>query len=998
MNYKRWLTYWKKSLADSLRADIEPDKLPHFEIEDFEILTNRLSELGPVNELIDIEEARINYKNGITDNTSEKWEFIREIQVIIAPFKLRSVAEHLMSPNGKKTIFPFWYYAIVNRNGELKVPEEHFPAFQRKYLDPLADEKTDFIFSSVEAVDKAAALGKEEYKSYKEYIIYVKEVFRSAVDQDVEQYSTGVYETLNHAVVLLPEEEINAAVGIIQLYEKILNEKKIPALLQRFITLKNDKSTTPKNVSELIALNILHLGQMGFDFPISISQRKSLYTFLNANDQVFAVNGPPGTGKTTLLQSIIANKMVESAIAGENAPVILACSTNNQAVTNIIDSFSRSNTKEGTLQGRWLPAIEGYATYLPANGKTEAELKGIHYKKLSGEGIFSKIENREYLVEAKDYYMQKSGAYFGEELISVDEAVIKLQKEIRAIKAVLENSTEIWMNYLEAEQLFTRSYLFADRAGTHYFKETILHEDQFRADITDLEKLEQRIIVYFRTEPFFRKLGCFLGIKSAERNRISEVKIILRGSLIELTEDFRFTKADILGYIDTKILLAKTIIKTVEEWKSWKSKNTIKGNPPRSEEEYWEFELAKPKNRQSANCFYDELDISLRHKAFQLALHYWEGAYLIQLDSDLSDPNFDKKGMNAVMNRWRRQAKLTPCFVSTFYMAPKFFSYFKFLQKGDGGKNIYDNPPLLNFIDLLIVDEAGQVSPEVGVATFSIAKQAVVVGDIKQIEPVWNIPNKVDIGNLRKVGLIKNYDDLIYEEEFDPKGFLASTGSIMKMAQNACNFKEEHLDEKGVILTEHRRCFDEIITYCNVLAYNGLLVPLKGKAPKDLLFPPMYCIHVEGSSIVTGTSRQNENEVKRIIEWLVTYKKQIQNKYGKLEDAVGIITPFVGQKRLLKNALKQAGFDTNVLKVGTVHALQGAERSIILFSMVYGKGDSGSMFFDRDNKPNMLNVAVSRAKDNFIVFANTAIFNKNAKTPSGILAKHLTYEKQVQGK
>ena len=34
--------------------------------------------------------------------------------------------------------------------------------------------------------------------------------------------------------------------------------------------------------------------------------------------------------------------------------------------------------------------------------------------------------------------------------------------------------------------------------------------------------------------------------------------------------------------------------------------------------------------------------------------------------------------------------------------------------------------------------------------------------------------------------------------------------------------------------------------------------------------------------------------------------------------------------------------------------------------MVYGKGDSGTMFFDRDNKPNMLNVAVSRAKENFI--------------------------------
>jgi superfamily I DNA and/or RNA helicase len=107
---------------------------------------------------------------------------------------------------------------------------------------------------------------------------------------------------------------------------------------------------------------------------------------------------------------------------------------------------------------------------------------------------------------------------------------------------------------------------------------------------------------------------------------------------------------------------------------------------------------------------------------------------------------------------------------------------------------------------------------------------------------------------------------------------------------------------------------------------------------------------------------------------------------------IGIITPFVGQKNSLRYALKNAGFDVDVLKLGTVHALQGAERSIILFSMVYGKGDSGTMFFDKDNKPNMLNVAVSRAKDNFIVFANTEILETKSKSPSGILSNHLKYE------
>jgi hypothetical protein len=646
------------------------------------------------------------------------------------------------------------------------------------------------------------------------------------------------------------------------------------------------------------------------------------------------------------------------------------------------------------LQGRWLPEIEGYATYLPSNGKKEEELKGINYKKQNGEGLFHKIENKVFLEKAKTFFIDKSETYFGTKLLNIKDATKKLQKEIIQIQSILQDASLKWNEYVKVETFFLTNYLISNSDAEQYYENNILNEISFKYDIENLNRIEEKIIRYFNDEPFFRKLFCFFGLKSSLSDRASEIKIILRDSLIEISSEFVFKKSNILEKVDAKIKTAKIIIDAVENWKKWKTQNSINGNPPKTEEEYWDFELLKIKNNSKPNCFYDELDITLRHKAFQLALHFWEGEYLIKLESDLRDNNFDSTGEDTVKNRWRRQAMLTPCFVSTFYMAPKFFSSFKFFEKREDGKNIFNMIPLFDFIDLLIVDEAGQVSPEVGIATFALAKQAVIVGDVKQIEPVWNISKKIDIGNLKKCELIKNYDDLIYEKEFDPKGFLSSTGSIMKMAQNACNFKENGIDEKGVILVEHRRCYDEIINYCNVLAYNGQLVPLKGKAKDDLLFPPMYCIHVEGNSIISNTSRCNQNEVDAIVNWLLKHRKAIEGKYGKIEKAVGIITPFVGQKNRLKDALKNAGFDIDTLKLGTVHALQGAERPIILFSMVYGKGDSGTMFFDRDNKPNMLNVAVSRAKDNFIVFANIKIFNKNARTPSGILSNHLIYEKE----
>ena len=71
---------------------------------------------------------------------------------------------------------------------------------------------------------------------------------------------------------------------------------------------------------------------------------------------------------------------MSTAIEGKNAPIILACSTNNQAVTNIIDSFPALIQEKEKLQGRWLPDVDGYATYLPSIHKTEEELKGTNYK------------------------------------------------------------------------------------------------------------------------------------------------------------------------------------------------------------------------------------------------------------------------------------------------------------------------------------------------------------------------------------------------------------------------------------------------------------------------------------------------------------------------------------------------------------------------------------------------------------------------------------------
>jgi superfamily I DNA and/or RNA helicase len=287
----------------------------------------------------------------------------------------------------------------------------------------------------------------------------------------------------------------------------------------------------------------------------------------------------------------------------------------------------------------------------------------------------------------------------------------------------------------------------------------------------------------------------------------------------------------------------------------------------------------------------------------------------------------------------------------------------------------------------------------VGIAIFSLAKKAMVVGDVKQIEPVWNILPKIDVGNLSKFGLLQTERNDEISSLID-NGFLASSGSIMKMAQHACGFidPQNKLKERGMMLVEHRRCNDEIIQYCNDLAYMNMLRPMKGKAKSCQLFPSMLLSHVEGKPRSVNKERVNEEEAAFIVTWLIENKNLIESHYAKakpvrIEDLVGVITPFRAQKILISNRLREAGFDTSSMKIGTVHALQGAEREIIIFSTVYGKGQVGTMFFDRENKPNMLNVAVSRAKETFMVVGNAYIFNAQTQTPSGLLDKYL--QKQI---
>jgi superfamily I DNA and/or RNA helicase len=219
----------------------------------------------------------------------------------------------------------------------------------------------------------------------------------------------------------------------------------------------------------------------------------------------------------------------------------------------------------------------------------------------------------------------------------------------------------------------------------------------------------------------------------------------------------------------------------------------------------------------------------------------------------------------------------------------------------------------------------------------------------------------------------------------EKNGLNTSESSLMKVADNACAYSK--FGKKGLLLTEHRRCYDELISYCNELVYGGKLEPKRGPSVKDAGYPFPGRPTLEHIQISTTkserrkTSRYNLVEAQRIRVWLTEKFENIKAAYPNdpTGTLVGVITPFKAQADIIRRELSDLSTD---VMVGTVHTFQGGERKIILFSTVYGSED-GCAFLDI--KPNLMNVAISRAKDRFIVFGDMGCLNTSNKTPSGLL-------------
>ena len=318
-------------------------------------------------------------------------------------------------------------------------------------------------------------------------------------------------------------------------------------------------------------------------------------------------------------------------------------------------------------------------------------------------------------------------------------------------------------------------------------------------------------------------------------------------------------------------------------------------------------------------------------------------------------------------------------------------------KKGD---KKYIEPGLFDF---MLIDEAGTIPPS-KMVILQAAKRVMFFGDVKQLKPVF--PFDVDFE--RKVlerflndqrSINETADSFSCASDVFTFGSaqkpLQRANNAMSVANNATTFFMPYNQSKlegDIWLKEHFRCAESIVAIANELTYHNEVIPKKDDSSH---YKHLYFVERGGEK---DQNNVNKIEGEAIVQYILEKKEEFKSAL-KIDDdleyfkGIGIVTPFTNQHFFIEGLVNAKAVDipgiSNV-KVGTVHKYQGSERPIIIFSTVYGNehmSKTANMFFNR-GETDMINVAVTRAKDIFICFGNKKALEDN-KTYSGLMLKHI---------
>lgn len=266
---------------------------------------------------------------------------------------------------------------------------------------------------------------------------------------------------------------------------------------------------------------------------------------------------------------------------------------------------------------------------------------------------------------------------------------------------------------------------------------------------------------------------------------------------------------------------------------------------------------------------------------------------------------------------------------------------------------LWSSEPMLEQLDYLFIDEAGQMSLAMALAAGRAAKNIILLGDPQQLE--------------------------------QPQQALHPEGAEISSLAHVIDGNETMPTEKGLFLETTWRLHPKICRFNSEQFYEDRLQSLDGLQLQEVFAQPelsgnglrFFPVEHEGNQ---NRSLEEVDYICALYDRIIETGNQWADKNAELKpiasDDVLVIAPFNAQVSALKKALPDGAL------VGTVDKFQGQEAAIVIYSMTSSSSEVAprgmSFLYDRHR----LNVATSRARALAIIVGAPALLNASCNSPA----------------
>lgn len=709
---------------------------------------------------------------------------------------------------------------------------------------------------------------------------------------------------------------------------------------------------------------------------------------------IFSINGPPGTGKTSLLKEIIAGNIVARAvalskfeIAGEafigrqtlnfesSDPVYISeldpsllgfemvvVSSNNTAVQNL--------SKELPLRSQLNPLFEK-ASYLEtvaakALGSKEKEAWGLISATLGNlencrqfvDKVFFSISEEKgkttiwewvdgysgpSFSEAKSAFLTIKGRF--EHLLDELENLASLHDEIRGESVEAHCAMELE----ELQKCEEESSRLEQAISIRLLEEIEVKERLILLQERETLWKQERpgILVRLTDRKAFKawseKLRYFRNERLAAIDELHKYKAQVKDLRRELLEQ---NNIELEKNLLDQALLFYTYQELREAHPTARLPNSLKELDER-EAHTGSYYQTNELNETRSNLFLAAMTL---HEAWLAETARVKGGFRGNLRA-ISNILQGKSPTTAVDTRlaWQSVFLLLPVISSTFASIGRLFRHLE--------------PGMLGWV---LIDEAGQAIPQAAVGAIWRANKVLSIGDPFQLEPICAVPAEV-IDGMAKSKLNDN-----------TLSWAPSQVSVQNLMDRVSIFgsKRTILEENywlGSPLRVHRRCLEPMFTIANTIAYEGNM--LQATEVKEISLPASCWWDVRGRA----TNRQVvPDQVAALLQLLMSSFAIMDTPdlfvISPFREVVSEIQQSLLEAKTIKKLFEQKFPSTPLLQwvkqaVGTVHTFQGKQAAAVFLVLGADKSTFGAIEW-ASAKPNLLNVAVTRAQSRFYMIGD----------------------------